>query len=186
MKYIETNRLILRDYIATDAESYFKLKSDQKTMYYLQDIQLFSREEATADFQKVLLDLKSNAREFYFFHMELKSTSEQVGSIGYTVEENTPVGKRVGVGYFIYPKFWGKGYTTEALKKVLEFGFIENNVYRFTTGCLAENMGSEKVMKKCGFIKEAELIEYEWHDGKLKNRVLYRLLKNEWENLVRS
>ncbi len=80
-----------------------------------------------------------------------------------------------------YPKFWGKGYTTEALQRVLEFAFSEDNVYRVSTGCLAENAGSERVMQKCGMIREAEHIDYEWHDGKMKTRLEYRLLKAEWK-----
>ena len=36
-------------------------------------------------------------------------------------------------------------------------------------------------MIKCGFIKEAEFKEYNYHDGKLKDRVEYRMLKNEWK-----
>ena len=51
-----------------------------------------------------------------------------------------------------------------------------------TTGCLAENIGSERVMQKNGLIKEAEHIDYEWHDGKMKTRLEYRLLRKEWKN----
>lgn len=36
-------------------------------------------------------------------------------------------------------------------------------------------------MQKCGLIKEAEHVDYEWHDGKMKTRLEYRLLKREWE-----
>ncbi len=38
MMYLETKRLILRDYCADDFDEYYRLKSDLKTMYYLQDI----------------------------------------------------------------------------------------------------------------------------------------------------
>lgn len=58
--------------------------------------------------------------------------------------------KTVHLGYFTYPKFWGNGYVTEALHKVLEYAFTQNDVYRVTTGCLAENIGSERVMQKNG------------------------------------
>jgi len=180
---METDRLILREYVESDREAYFKLKSDKDTMYYLQDIQLFSREEANKDFENVLIDMKSEERKFYFFHIELKATQEQVGSVGYTVVDKTPLGKIVHAGYFIYPQFWNNGYVTEAFKKVLEYAFTENHVYRVTTGCLAENIGSERVMIKCGLIKEAEHIDWEWHDGKMKNRLEYRLLKREWEKV---
>ena len=178
---LETDRLILRDYEAEDSDAYFKLKSDSKTMYYLQDIKLYSKEDADKEFANVLKDKENKDRKFYFFHVELKSSHEQVGSVGYTVVDNTPLGKIVHAGYFIYPQFWNNGYVTEAFKKVLEFAFLENDVYRVTTGCLAENVGSEKVMIKCGLIKEAEHIEWEWHDGKMKDRLEYRLLKKEWE-----
>lgn len=51
---------------------------------------------------------------------------------------------------------------------------------RVTTGCLAENKGSEKVMLKGDMIKEAEHKDYEWHDGNMKTRLEYRLLRSEW------
>lgn len=38
MIFLETKRLVLRDYVETDFDDYYRLKSDAKTMYYLQDI----------------------------------------------------------------------------------------------------------------------------------------------------
>lgn len=178
---LETERLIIRDYQEGDRENYFRLKSDAKTMYYLQDIMFSSRQEADEEFEKVLRDAADSSRTFYFLHMELKDTHEQVGSIGYTVRARTPVGRIVHAGYFTYPKFWNNGYVTEAFARVLEFAFREDGVYRLTTGCFAENAGSERVMIKCGLIKEAEHVDWEWHDGRMKTRLEYRLLKKEWE-----
>ena len=42
------------------------------------------------------------------------------------------------------------------------------------------NYFKDSEMKKSGLIKEAEHIDYEWHDGKMKTRLEYRLLKREW------
>ncbi len=178
--YFETERLILRDHEKEDEELYYNLKSDKETMYYLQDIQFRSRQEAERDFAKVLKDMESDERQFYFFHVELKDTHEHVGDVGYTVTDTTPAGKLVHLGYFTYPKFWNRGYVTEAVREVLQFAFIQNGVYRITTGCLAENVGSERVMQKCGFIKEAEHLDCEWHDGRMKTRVEYRMLRSEF------
>ena len=166
-----------------DLPDYFRLKSDEKTMHYMQDIKLDSVEAAKEELSGLMADMASDHRKFYFLHIELKDSHEQVGSIGYTVISETPVGKIVQLGYFTYPKYWGNGYTSEAARRVLAFAFEENNVYRVTTGCLAENRGSERVMQKNGMIREAELKEYEWHDGKMKDRLEYRLLKNEWERM---
>ena len=183
---LETERLCLRDYIETDFEAYYKLKTDDQTMYYMQDIRFDDRELARSEFEDVLADMESDHRKYYFLHMELKDTHEQVGSIGYTMVDDTPVGKIVHLGYFTYPKFWGNGYTSEALNKVLEFAFTRDNVYRVTTGCLKENIGSERVMQKNGMIKEAEHVDYEWHDGQMKTRLEYRLLKKEWKQFGKS
>ncbi len=183
MIHLETDRLILRDYTENDFDAYYKLKTDDQTMYYLQDIKLDSPADARAEFEDVLADMEKPDREYYFLHMELKDTHEHVGSVGYTVTGSTPVGKLVHLGYFTYPKFWSNGYMSEAVQKVLEFAFTQDNVYRVTTGCLSENIGSERVMQKNGLIKEAEHIDYEWHGGRMKTRLEYRLLRHEWEKL---
>ena len=57
-----TDRLILREYTDADKNAYFRLKSDPKTMYYLQNIQLNSPEEADADLYEALNDQKSDQR----------------------------------------------------------------------------------------------------------------------------
>lgn len=50
---------------------------DSKTMYYLQDIQLHSLEEARNDFENVLSDMDSENRQFYFLH--IRSSKKIIG-----------------------------------------------------------------------------------------------------------
>ena len=50
MIHLETDRLILRDYVTGDFDDYCILKSDDQTMYYMQDIKLDSVESAKEDF----------------------------------------------------------------------------------------------------------------------------------------
>ena len=120
-------------------------------------------------------------RREYFLRMEEKGTGELIGEIGYTVTEETPVGKLVHAGYFSRKRFWGRGYMSEAFAEVLRFAFEENRVFRLTTGCDPENKGSEKVMKKCGLVKEADMKKKVWMHGKMRDRVEYRMLREEWE-----
>ena len=176
-----TDRLIIRDYVAEDLDNHHKLLSDNTVMYYLQDIKSNSIEDSRENLMIILNDQKSNDRKRYHFVIEKTAGNEFIGGIGYTVSDNTAYGKLVHMGYFIMSNHWNKGYTTEALKKVMEFAFLENNVYRIHTGCIKDNLYSEKIMQKCGFIKEADFKEYVYHDGKFKNRVEYRLLKKEWK-----
>jgi len=176
-----TERLIIRDPLLTDIDSWHRLLSDVETMYYLQDILTHTLEESRQNLEIAVEESKSKNRKKYFFAIENKETGVFIGSIGYTVTEVTPVGKLVEAGYFILPEFHGKGYITEAFKTVIMFAFEDNGVYRISTGCLAENRASERVMQKCGLIKEAEFKSYVWHDGQMKDRVEYRLLREEWK-----
>ena len=176
-----TERLVIRDYVIEDLENHHKLLSDNTVMYFLQDIKTENIEESKENLINVLRDQESKERIFYHFFVETKDSKEFIGGIGYTVSDNTPYGKLVHMGYFILQEYWNKGFTTEALKRVIEFAFKENNVYRIHTGCIKENIFSEKIMQKCGFTKEAEFKEYVFHDGKLKDRVEYRMLRNEWK-----
>jgi ribosomal-protein-alanine N-acetyltransferase len=177
-----TDRLLLRDHVIEDLETHHELLSNNTVMKYLQDIKTNNIEESKQNLQNIIDDSLSKDRKLHFFRIENKVTNEFIGEIGYTVIKNTPYGKLVHMGYFIMEKYWNKGIVTEALKRIIEYAFDENNVYRIHTGCFKENIGSEKVMQKCGFTKEAEFKEYKLHEGKLKDRVEYRLLKNEWKN----
>ena len=181
---LETPRLVIRDYTPEDEEEYYQLKSDEGAMLrYQGDIMVHSREESDKEFAGVLEDALRPDRKFYFFRAELRESGRQIGSVGYTVTERTPVGKLVHAGYFYFPEFWGQGYGTEAFKEVLRFAFMEDGVYRATTGCLKENIGSERIMQKCGLIKEAEHVDWQWHEGRMKTRLEYRLLRPEYESM---
>ena len=183
MIQLYTERLIIRDHIIDDLIEHHELLSDEKSMRYLPDIKTKNIEDSKENLIKSVEEANSKNRKLYFFRIEDKNTKEYIGEIGYTVIKETPFGKIAGMGYFIKEKYWGKGYVTEALKKVMEYAFEKDNVYRISTGCIKENIGSEKAMKKCGMIKEAEYKEYQLHENKLKNRVEYRLLKYEWEKI---
>jgi len=178
---LSTERLIIRDPLLTDIDNWHRLLSNVETMYYLQDILTHTLEESRKNLETAVAESKSKNRNKYFFAIEDKETGAFIGSIGYTVTEVTPVGKLVEMGYFILSEFHGKGYIPEALKEVIKFAFKDDKVYRISTGCLRENQASERVMQKCGLIKEAEYKSYIWHDGKMKDRVEYRLLRDEWQ-----
>jgi ribosomal-protein-alanine N-acetyltransferase len=149
-------------------------------MYYLTDIMTSSLEESYKNLEIAYGEAISVNREKYFLAIEHGYTGKFVGSIGYTVTKTTPLGKFVGAGYFILPEYQGQGFMTEALGEVIRFAFEDDGVFRISTGCLVENRASERVMQKCGLIKEAEFKSFTWHDGRMKDRVEYRLLREEW------
>ena len=174
MTILETERLIVRDYKEADLNDMHRLWSDKKTMYYLNDILCQSIEDTT----KYLRNGIENADGHYFCITE-KNLDIFIGSIGYTISETTPLGKIVHMGYMMFPEYHGRGYMTEAVKRMVDFAFAEDNCIRITTGCHAENIASRKVIEKAGFRKEAEKLEAVYHDGKMKDRMEYAINKNE-------
>ena len=103
-----------------------------------------------------------------------------MGNVGYTITDTTPSGKVVHMGYLLLPEYHGKGYVTEAVKKVIEFAFIEDGCIHITTGCYRDNEASRRVMEKAGFRKEGERLKAQYHDGVMKDRLDYAINKDEF------
>ena len=179
--WLETERMVLRDHRPEDLASHHAPLSDPDDMYYLPEIRTHSLEESEKDLRESIREIARPDRRLYFLRMEDRKTGELIGETGYTVLQETPVGKLVHAGYFSRRKFWGQGCMTEAFREVLRFAFEENGVFRLTTGCDPENRGSERVMIKCGLRKEADMKQKVWMDGRMRDRVEYRMLKTEWE-----
>lgn len=180
---LETQRLCIRDPKLSDFDDWHRLLSNAQTMYYLDDIKTHNKEESRQNLLTAVGEADNPTRTKYFLAMEVRDTGAFVGSVGYTVRLDTPQGKVAELGYFILPEFHGKGYTTEAVRAVLRFAFEENGVERIETGCFAENLASERIMQKVGMIQEGFLAKFDWLDGQLRDRILYRLLRDEWRAL---
>ena len=65
--------------------------------------------------------------------------------------------KRAEVWYKIHSDYWRKGYATEALKAIIDFGFDALKLHRIEAGCAVENIGSIKVLEKSGMLREGRL-----------------------------
>lgn len=115
----------------------------------------------------------------FTFGIRLKSTEDFIGGIGLILNQAF---NRAELGYWIAEPFWNKGYATEAVAAILEFGFDELNLNKILATHLVENPASGKVMINNGMIKEGELIEHIRKDGVYKSVVQYRLTKKEFEN----
>lgn len=58
------------------------------------------------------------------------------------------------IGYFLDKRHNGKGYTTEAVKLLVEYAFNELKLHRIEAGVMPHNIGSIRVLEKAGFHKE--------------------------------
>jgi ribosomal-protein-alanine N-acetyltransferase len=65
------------------------------------------------------------------------------------------------VGYRLLPKYWGKGYASEATATALTYGFLKMNLNEIIGTCHEENSASRRVLEKNG-LKFSE--KYKWKD----------------------
>ncbi|MCL2703400.1 MAG: GNAT family N-acetyltransferase [Defluviitaleaceae bacterium] len=175
MVVMQTERLILRDYLESDLDGMHKLLSDKTNMYFLEDISTDTLEQSAENLRRVM----ANA-DGHYFCVRCKQTDEYIGSVGYTITDRTEAGKVVHMGYFILPEFHGRGFTTEAVKRVLEFAFDKDDCIWIITGCYKDNEASRRVMEKAGFIKVRGLVKAQLHDGVMKDRLKYEMTKEDF------
>jgi [ribosomal protein S5]-alanine N-acetyltransferase len=62
--------------------------------------------------------------------------------------------KSAEVGYFLGEEFWNKGIATKALTLICDYGFKNLDIVRIHTGVFSYNPASQRVLEKCGFIRE--------------------------------
>ena len=157
---LETTRLILRPFEETDALSMFKnWASDPEVAKYMtwnhhQSI------ETTKNILAMWIE-QYQKEERINFGIVLKETNELIGGIdvcGYI--DNIPV-----VGYVLSRKYWNNGYMTEAFQEVIKF-LHSLGYQQIKVDAVIENIGSNKVIQKCG----GKFIRVDEEDMPLKNK----------------
>lgn len=82
--------------------------------------------------------------------------NEVVGSIG--IHQLTDIySKSAEIGYWISESYWGKGIVPQAVKEMLKYGFETFDINRIFARTTHTNLASQQVLKKAGFVFEAEL-----------------------------
>jgi ribosomal-protein-alanine N-acetyltransferase len=109
----------------------------------------------------------------------IKGSPKIIGIIGhYRIQ---PENHRAEIGYMSLPEFNGKGYITEAIKAVVTYGFEQMHLHSIEAVIDPDNIASERVLQKNGFVKEAHILENELWEGKYWDTVIYSLLKRNWK-----
>ena len=83
----------------------------------------------------------------------------------------------VEIGYFLKRSAWGKGYATEACKRLLQLAFEESPLTEVVATFEAGNSASRHVLKKAGFVDRGTRRCY-GEDGPD-----YRITRDEWSRM---
>lgn len=179
---IESERLWLRSFVQEDLGAYHRLLSDEAALVCAPELLSRGEAETRRRLMEAILDAghPATGRKRLFLAVERKADGAFLGTAGYTTREEAPVGKVVRAGWFLLPEHHGQGYATEAARALMGFAFEADGVYRIEARCLAENAASERVMQKCGMVQEGFFPRCTWRDGAMRDRVAYRLLREEY------
>jgi ribosomal-protein-alanine N-acetyltransferase len=150
---LESDRLLLREYVEEDAEAFFKLNSDPEVLRFVPDKPLLNVEQA----RQILIDHPiADYRKYGFGRGAciLKSTGEQIGFAGLKYLEELG---EVDVAYRLLPAHWGQGLATEAALASVRYGFADLGLKRIVGLVMPENIASVRVLEKTG-LRYAETV----------------------------
>ncbi|MCT8137334.1 GNAT family N-acetyltransferase [Anaerobacillus sp. CMMVII] len=158
---LETARLILREITESDTEGIFKCFSNDLVIKYYGQDRLENEAEAT-DFVKFFAKSYQEKKGIRWAIVR-KDTNELIGTIGFN--SLSLKHKRAEIGYELHPNHWRKGYATEAIKKVLSYGFQEMGLTRVGAVVFIENTASNRLLQSLGFVREGVLKQYMYQNG---------------------
>lgn len=84
------------------------------------------------------------------------------------------------IGWVFNPKYYNKGYASEAAFAVLKYAFEELKLHRVVATCQPENPASYRVMEKIGMRKEGHLKKCIPHGNEWWDEYFYAILQEEW------
>ena len=140
-----TEHLILRRYRPDDAEQLYAYFGTDPKMYQYSGWNPYATPEMTQKTVQRFIDSYPDAHS-YSWVMDANGDDVVAGTIGaYDYD-----GDQIEVGFSVARGWQGRGLATEALQKVLAYLTENEGIPRVTAWCAAENLGSQRVLEKCG------------------------------------
>ena len=183
MKYFKKlvgDRIYLSPRNSDDVEIFTEWLNDFKTTDYLgrssivttlYDEKKYLEENATAEASFVIVTINEN---------------KMIGTI--SLESINHINRCATLGIFIGDKeFRNKGYGTEAIKLILEYGFKYLNLKNIKLDLMEFNERALKCYKKCGFKEYGRRRKCKFIDGEYYDTIEMDILKEEFnENCIRN
>lgn len=119
----------------------------------------------------------------YSFAIERREDSTLLGAIALTP---TARFRRAEIGYWLGVEYWNRGYTSEAARQIVAFGFAQLGLVRIQATCYPRNPASARVMQKAGLRYEGLLRGYVYKDGVQEDIAMYAMLRSDWDERVDS
>ncbi|HVU10942.1 MAG TPA: GNAT family N-acetyltransferase [Phototrophicaceae bacterium] len=176
---LETERLLLREIVLSDAEALFRVRGDIRVTRLNSGQPMQSIDEAYDLIEQTKRAFDDHRRVDWGITLKDKPKEGLIGRCGfnYILRQD----RRASIGYDLGFAYWNHGIMTEAVGAMIQFGFEQVNLNRIEADAAAENIGSIRVLEKCGFRREGvqEDQYYEWDE--FHDLVLFALLRKDFE-----
>lgn len=157
-----------------DAETYCKWLNDISISQYLSP-------EMRLTIEKERELLKTFSNDNVMFAIVDKETDELIGNCSFMNHDKTSQNAEIGI--FIGDKSkWGKGYGSEAMMLLLDYGFNVLNLYCIYLKVLEYNKRAIASYKKCGFREAGRLRGYRYFAGKRHDMLYMDILRDEFDS----
>ncbi|MFC3419919.1 GNAT family N-acetyltransferase [Salinicoccus hispanicus] len=178
-KQLKTERLLLRPLAMEDAEAMFdNWASDPDVTEYLtwpahqsMDVTRLTLRHWTSQYVK---------NDFYQWAIVPHGTEGPIGTISVVAHDNSV--DMVHIGYCMGKPWWGKGYMTESLSRLIKFFFEEVGVNRIESKYDVRNASSGKVMEKCGLLYEGTTRGSDVNNQGICDSALYGMIRSDYYN----
>lgn len=108
----------------------------------------------------------------------ISKVGKPIGAIGIHPQSDI-WSKNAELGYWLAEPYWGKGIVTAAIKVITRYGFDTFPIDRIFARPFSGNIGSQKVLEKCGFVLEAKLNGTICKNGEVFDELIYALRRTE-------
>lgn len=172
--FVETERLILREILASDDAAILELESDPEVMRYMHGEVIHTIEEARAEI--ALMEKQYAEDGITRWAVIEKKSGNLIGVSGFRIINELRNGHQhfYSLGYRFIRRYWGQGFATEAAVAGLRYGFETLGISDTYATVMKDNIGSRQVLTKCGlqFVNEFE------HHG--QDELWYRISRDQW------
>lgn len=171
---LETERLILREISQKDVKEVYEIYSSVEAMRYFGKHPMKAIEEAEERINETSTAFQF--KEGIRWAITFKDSDNLIGSAGIwrLLKEHL----RGEIGYELMPEYWKKGIMFEALREIINFGFIQMNLHTIEANIDPQNSASLKLLEKLGFEKEGHIKDSFYFNGKFEDTAIYSLIRN--------
>ncbi len=175
---LATVRFKLRELNADDEEALFDIYSDKEVMKYWDSPPITTFSQAG----EMISDAKKwwDAGDSICLAIEESNSNLVIGTISlFNFHQES---KRAEIGYILGRSYWGYGFMTEVLIKIIDYSFFELDLNRLEADIDPDNSASAKLLKKLGFSLEGRLKQRWIVNGNVSDSEIYGLVRGDLNN----